>query len=1480
MRIISKKPINRGAPMCVPFLLFLMIVGILSLARARPVEASKVTSCSLYCYDDLHNGNFKKKVKKYNKKGLKAKFNFGSRYVYARDAYPDKNGKYHVKRYDLKKHVVEGDEKTPYRYWFWIRCTRHHNAGYHDNSLYPSASRSGYVQTWSTESFAVTQSKLTTKSQNVMQYKSRPGGYTEVHRMVEISDRKWNASHSKKKHHSLVNTLGTTSGDNYGMDFYMVDLQKWFLKNNANAATFDGTLYFHHITRLNYSGGGAAYKHITSRARWESLARRHGFRSSGIATYPQYYNLKMKFRLPSTMKHRTEVYRLHTTKRHGRMGAWDKKGVPIEECQFKYDSKKGNQGLIWKKETPPGSIYKFKKNVTTYKDSDKQKYFLKGIRVEAYNFKKSTAKKEVYDRIAQFMITDDLNHNPVTGQENVKFNCYAKTSKKKSGIYLDNASLKQYHYTQRYQYGYKDDAHNVFRSWHLSNLKKPKSVRSNRKKVMSGKKTWKQCMDYLCNLYFKNTVSNNRIYLIYQKADKGMLSVNEEFYDYSYEKGEYVMADTTRVTELKLPSRNSTLSVEKINKMYTKEKGKKDARIGCTFRTRNSVRYYAQEYMMTYYAASDHKKKTMKINLDSICPSYGKGKYKNKPYWQLLPRQDKYFSGNWDEMQQYMNVIAAMRSYFNTANCTTFKKVDFSKNVVVTVKLYQPETPTTVVRYYDNGHSLEKIDSDEDIKKSTTSDKVNSMTGESTILNKSYTVGSAPKLVKESKTSYHLASDEEIAEAHRPLKEGEEDHRPVIVGARFESLSSHVAYHHRYHLGKEGEDPAYSQNEWDGIGDPRVIARHNKYKTSEDERTIEFPTNLRGNLVVEVWKDPIAEYTVEYYAGYKKMPDNYIIPEDMDTAADDADSIGAKVEYNRVYANTVTVDTEPGGNPPPDYITESFSIPETLAGVDGVIAGGEYKLVPKKSKALEDTSLQKKGLPVDSSRGVELKWRYGSDGSITLRYYYLRLESKQIITTPTPSPGVTPTPSPGVTPTPTPTDTPIPNEEITIYKWDDTNNTELGKSDNPTEQGNLDNAEITGQIYKDKIQKGNFDSGAKEVQTDFEDQMTADTDDRFVIPNGKFVNGKYEPNTVKSNAQNTAYLSKGKILKHVVTTKVPVTVYRSVYHKSSGKYSKQYATIPIVVQAAYFTVDELTVWRPEGAKVYNYAFPNSSGKKEGLDADGDCRSVAEKWWKEKDYNVNLAKNKMYGEWLKSNDKNWGSVKKTGCYKVELDKNDPLLTVKAPTVTVKGDSDPDKSSMNSTLLNRLPEIVREFWNNDTVKSDTLTFNHPDWEDLEEGAVDGDEKADDVVIRGDKYEDDNYEDPNKINIGKGAVTVTDAKEDISETKHVETLLKANTVTVKVCDSQGKVSSGSLKCKDPNSSNDEEAGDLVDFDKMSKWDERKLRIPPAKLSKNSGEETNGNTNLFTLNGIPINQSKLNTNVDTVISFRWFTRKKKAGV
>ena len=172
MRIISKKPINRGAPKCAPLLLLLMVVGILSLARARPAEASTstVNSYDLYCRADLKNGRFAKKVASYNKKGLKAKFNYGSRYIWARDAYPDKNGKYHVKKYDLKKHVVEGDDSTPYRYWFWVKCTRHHKSGYHDCSPYPSGKKEGYVQTWSTESFAVTQEKLTTSSKNVMQY--------------------------------------------------------------------------------------------------------------------------------------------------------------------------------------------------------------------------------------------------------------------------------------------------------------------------------------------------------------------------------------------------------------------------------------------------------------------------------------------------------------------------------------------------------------------------------------------------------------------------------------------------------------------------------------------------------------------------------------------------------------------------------------------------------------------------------------------------------------------------------------------------------------------------------------------------------------------------------------------------------------------------------------------------------------------------------------------------------------------------------------------------------------------------------------------------------------------------------------------------------------------------------------------------------------------------------------------------------------
>ena len=55
MKRLLKKPVNRGAPKCAPLLLLLMVVGILSLARARPVEASTstVTSYDLYCYSAL-----------------------------------------------------------------------------------------------------------------------------------------------------------------------------------------------------------------------------------------------------------------------------------------------------------------------------------------------------------------------------------------------------------------------------------------------------------------------------------------------------------------------------------------------------------------------------------------------------------------------------------------------------------------------------------------------------------------------------------------------------------------------------------------------------------------------------------------------------------------------------------------------------------------------------------------------------------------------------------------------------------------------------------------------------------------------------------------------------------------------------------------------------------------------------------------------------------------------------------------------------------------------------------------------------------------------------------------------------------------------------------------------------------------------------------------------------------------------------------
>ena len=43
MKKFLRKLVNRGAPKGVPFLLLLMVIGVLAMARARPVDAEEKT---------------------------------------------------------------------------------------------------------------------------------------------------------------------------------------------------------------------------------------------------------------------------------------------------------------------------------------------------------------------------------------------------------------------------------------------------------------------------------------------------------------------------------------------------------------------------------------------------------------------------------------------------------------------------------------------------------------------------------------------------------------------------------------------------------------------------------------------------------------------------------------------------------------------------------------------------------------------------------------------------------------------------------------------------------------------------------------------------------------------------------------------------------------------------------------------------------------------------------------------------------------------------------------------------------------------------------------------------------------------------------------------------------------------------------------------------------------------------------------------
>ena len=117
-----RKLVNRGAPKGVPFLLLLMVIGVLAMARARPVDAEEKTY-RVYSYNDLNcsgstrKGTFKKDVANYVAKN-KASFDYSNSKIYVRGG----------GSIDLKETLGKSKD-APFRYYIWIKYGKHQSSG-------------------------------------------------------------------------------------------------------------------------------------------------------------------------------------------------------------------------------------------------------------------------------------------------------------------------------------------------------------------------------------------------------------------------------------------------------------------------------------------------------------------------------------------------------------------------------------------------------------------------------------------------------------------------------------------------------------------------------------------------------------------------------------------------------------------------------------------------------------------------------------------------------------------------------------------------------------------------------------------------------------------------------------------------------------------------------------------------------------------------------------------------------------------------------------------------------------------------------------------------------------------------------------------------------------------------------------------------------------------------------------------------------
>ena len=1097
-------------------------------------------------------------------------------------------------------------DKSPYRWWFWVKGNKLKSSGIH----------------WSTDSFVATTKPLT-GSYNTDQY-ARQGDHAPVTR-YEVSRR---GGFIASKGRDL-----TINGAKWGISFYVIDLSKWYNNRNYNklADDFSGRVYLHTIASIYNANERRLAGPFRTLASWTSAARARSFDERGIDDYKDHYNQVIP--INNTIRHRLRIYRMHTSKKNPVAGKITDDGEVAESCKFTANGH--DSSFIDEKELKAGSVFTLSK-IKTYEYGG-TKYYLKGIR--EVHIDPDTNEAQPY---AKFMMLDSLTSNPVAGTDK-STDKYTKVDSNDVSK-VDSISSKDLMYYKEYHIKVNNHSVSVTKK---SKDTKVKSVAAGKKKGLTGKKKWDALADYMKNLHWKNGIKENRIYLVYQEIPEISIKVFNKVYEHVDGKGYVcVSGGTSPVYKEKIQSGDDKIAVN-LTKIQERSIAKeKPDKAGCAavYKTLGSKKYFPKDIKISY-TDTDGNDTTKKFSIkdyyyDSANESVGAA---GDGFVETDTKKTYSINTGHRDTEKALNAIVKY----------VYEKVklnaDRSGEVKIEINYYQPKVPNVALIYrrsYDSdGKAVDTLVQTKKLGNTV----INSTTDEKNCEGSYGPYPTELTFVKNSEGKWSVSERQSSAGTDSA------NTLPLVEEAVYKSEIKN------YH--------GAGSDSWSGSG----LREETNYFIEKDStsHTVKYSTVFKGNVVKLVYGEKQASYTFNVYYARKCN--------------------GVLGEWELGKTVTKYVDTTPEEE---IKRTRYLTYNDTLEGmgVTTVLKPETYLLQDDLTYATGNKELVK----VLGKKTV-LVWPQKSMDSVTVNVFYV---SEEVIP-PTPKPSFPVTEG---------------NSSETVT-WDDLGHL-MGTEEQPSLSSSHNHCESSGRIEEDEVSTVSSSNSSVELEG------AAD----LTLPNGKkdWKNGgKYVPNKLKSKAVTSAYLSRGGVEKHNNKTTFTVKTYRDVYvhHERWGTDENgsrvdqsyrtydgiQYGFFDVDVKTVYFELLRAEVWKPEKAKVFNYAFPNSEvGDKAELDSDGDCRTLPKALFQLKDYFVLL--NNNYPEWGSNN---WGesTFGKAWCKinKAAL----ANITLRAPDLTIEeGQEKPSYEDMISTVHANLPGIIKSNWD---VQSDILSFFHPRWEE---------------------------------------------------------------------------------------------------------------------------------------------------------------------